>query len=292
VLIAFVSAMESRRMLRESLAAKSGQPAASGKVFWNLPAPRAVSGDYLIAVDARQREAVRKWLIACGLYPLVLAALTVAMVLGSGSAGAATEHEIRALLLYAYGPAVALAALANAIDGRRRWRSLGQRIGTDGSALLYDAGDGVVSRHEWDTVLANRRSLLIGSKMVSLYGGLRSDPTPVFPFDELREVVLAPAPHGFRRRPVILVDCAAPRLRRGVMAERRDRRAARHLLHAAGALQRAPRHVPRLPAQPDALCPRSSRGRFGGCTCTHSVRRNATRSACCAAVRLSWNLVL
>jgi len=194
VLIVVVSAMESRRMLRESLAAKSGQPAASGKAFWNLPAPRAVSGDYLIAVDARQREAVRKSLIACGLYPLVLAALTVAMVLGSGSAGAATEHEIRALLLYAYGPAVALAALASAIDGRRRWRSLGQRIGTDGSALLYDAGDGVVSRHEWDTVLANRRSLLIGSKMVSLYGGLRSDPTPVFPFDELREVVLARLP--------------------------------------------------------------------------------------------------
>lgn len=197
VLIAMVVGTESRRLLRARKAARVGQPSATFPVFWNLPpAPRPVNRECLIPVEAQHRKSVRKWLIGSAAYCAFMIVMAVVFWVGFGSAATAAQHAVRAMLLYIYGPALALVVIVFLIDGLRRWRSLKQRIGTDGSALLYDQGSGEVRRYEWDQVLANRRSLLAGAKMIPLYGGRRHEAPPIFPLDELRELVLARLPHS------------------------------------------------------------------------------------------------
>lgn len=196
VLTAVVVGTESRRLLRARKAAQMGQPSATFPVFWNLPPPRPVNHECLIPVEAQHRKIVRKWLIGSAAYCAFMIVMAVVLCVGFGSAATAKQHAVRAMLLYIYGPALALVVIVFLIDGLRRWRSLRQRIGTDGSALLYDPGSGEVRRYEWDEVLANRRSLLAGAKIIPLYGRRRHEAPPIFPLDDLRELVLARLPRS------------------------------------------------------------------------------------------------
>jgi hypothetical protein len=191
-----VIVLESHRTWQARQTDGAGRADRASPLFRSLPAvPKAVTGEVLVEVAERQRQDVRKALVSEVIYLVFL--LAVALVLGAGIVWTESEKQrlvARLMLLYLYGPMLVLIAIERSVDWVRRWRSLRQRIGTDGSAMLYDEGSGEVRRYGWNAVVTNGRALLADSTMIHLYGGKRYDPTSVFAAEALRECVLARLP--------------------------------------------------------------------------------------------------
>jgi hypothetical protein len=193
-----VIVLESHRTWQARQTDGAGRADRASPLFRSLPAvPKAVTGEVLVEVAERQRQDVRKALVSEVIYLVFL--LAVALVLGAGIVWTESEKQrlvARLMLLYLYGPMLVLIAIERSVDWVRRWRSLRQRIGTDGSAMLYDEGSGEVRRYGWNAVVTNGRALLADSTMIHLYGGKRYDPTSVFAAEALRECVLARLPRS------------------------------------------------------------------------------------------------
>lgn len=170
--------------------------ASAAVLFQNLsPWPLPPEGHALIGLNESYAKRVRRalWLS----YGVVAVFVAAAPLLGVGVEGVhITKCQIIAqrLVNVLFGSGVLVILCQVAVLTILARRGLKHRIGTDGTSLLFDAGDGVLQRHEWSSVLTDRRSLLVGHRTIWLIPPGGRPETGTFPTEPLRGYVLARLP--------------------------------------------------------------------------------------------------
>jgi hypothetical protein len=123
----------------------------------------------LIAIDETYAKRLRQgvWLA----YGIALLSFAAALSIGAGPGAAhmaKSEMMAHRLINLELGFAAVMllsSVIAIALLTRKRLRS---RIGIETAGILFDDGDGRLQRHDWNSVLTDRQSLLVGRHTIRL----------------------------------------------------------------------------------------------------------------------------
>jgi hypothetical protein len=158
---------------------------------WPLPS----EGRALIAIDETYAKRLRQgvWLA----YGIALMSFAAALSIGAGPGAAhmtksgMLAHRLINLELGFAAVMLLSCVIAIALFTRKRLRS---RIGIEAAGILFDDGDGRLQRHDWNSVLTDRQSLLVGRHTIRLMPDVWRPSVGRFPRDPLRGYVLARLP--------------------------------------------------------------------------------------------------